>query len=148
MTEPNATLWASFVGAVTGSVFSLVGLFAGSWLTQGRERRQQIWQTEISRMISLEERAGQAVELIGSYQSIEAITEGAKQWLPSLEFDAGRFRRHKPVMQAIRDLHNGLSRLLREKQRGEDSRKTSNEVEVLYLALLAECDRVTGKRRI
>lgn len=148
MTQLQITLWATFVGAAVGSIFSLLGMLVSSRLTQGRERRQQVWQTEINRIIGLEERAGQLVELIGSSHDPERIRDGAADRMPQLESDAGRFRRHKGIMQAIRDLHNGLSRLLDDKLRHEDCRETSAEVNSLYDKLLTECDNVTGKRRV
>src|ERR1019366_7552795 len=129
MKELDTTLWASLVGAAIGSIFSLLGTFVGSWLAQRRERRQQIWQTEINRIIDLEERAGQVVELIGSYRNIETIIDGAREGLSRLKSDAGRFRRHKSIMQAIRDLHNGLSRLIQDKSRDDDFRKANAEVD-------------------
>jgi hypothetical protein len=68
--------------------------------------------------------------------------------LPRLAADAGRFRRHKSLMQAVRDLHNGLSRLWDAKKSGEDPRQTSAEVAGLYYKLLTECDGIRGPRRI
>jgi hypothetical protein len=61
MTEFEIALWASITGAAVGSIFSIVGTLVGTWLTQRRERRQQVWQREIDRIIELEERAGQLV---------------------------------------------------------------------------------------
>jgi hypothetical protein len=148
MTELEITLWATFIGAAVGSIFSVVGMLLNSWLTQNRERRQQVWQTEINRIIDLEERAGQLVERIGSHQDPEKIRDASADELQELESDAGRFRRHKGIMQAIRDLCNGLSRLLSDKVRHEDCRKSSAQVNTLYDKLLAECDKITGKRRI
>lgn len=142
----NVTLLSSLIGATTGSIFSLAGMFLNSWLTQHRERRQQVWQTEIKRIIELEERAGQLVELIGSYNEPQPIQEKTKDQLTCLESDAGRFRRHKGIMQAVRDLHNGLHRLSRSKIEHQDSREISEEVNCLYDKLLLECDAVTGKR--
>jgi len=142
------TLWAALVSAAVSSIFSLLGMVVNSWLTQGRERRQQVWQTEINRIIDIEERAGQLVELIGSYHALDKIHDGAADGLLQLESDAGRFRRHKRIMQAIRDLHNGLSRLLGDKLRHEDCHETSAEVNSLYDKLLTECDKVTGKRHV
>lgn len=144
MTEFQITLWAAGVG----SVFSVVGTLLVSWLTQRLERRQQVWQTEINRIIDLEERAGQMVELAGSYSTVQTILDGTKEGLTRLHSDAGRFRRHKSIMQAIRDLHNGLSRLIDDKVRGNDPRNSGAEVNGLYDHLLAECDKVTGKRRV
>ena len=148
MTELEITLWAAFVSAAVSSIFSLLGMAVNSRLTQGRERRQQVWQTEINRIIDIEERAGQLVELIGGHHALDKIRDGAADGLLQLESDAGRFRRHKRIMQAIRDLHNGLSRLLDDKLRHEDYRETSAEVNLLYDKLLTECDKVTGKRHV
>lgn len=148
MTEFDITIWASCIGAGIGSVFSLVGMLINSWLTQRRERRQQVWQTEINRFVGLEERAGQMVEWIGSYNAIETVLENVANDLTRLQSDAGRFRRHRGIMQAIRDLHNGLSRLLDDKANHRDWREVSTEVDLLYTKLLAECDKVTGKRRL
>ena len=148
MTQLEIALWAAFTGAAVGSMFSLLGMLVNAWLTQGRERRQQVWQTEIDRIIALEERAGQLVELIGSHGAAEDIAEQARPELPKLAADAGRFRRHEGLMQAIRDLQHSLSCLLADKLRHEDPRELSGEVNTLYDKLLAECDKVTGKREV
>lgn len=148
MTEFEKMVLPIFVGATVGSIFSLIGTLVGSWLTQGRERRQQLWRAEIDRILDLEERAGQLVELIGGYQALTSIEDSAAQGLVRLASDAGRFRRHKPIMQAIRDLHNGLCCLLDDKKRCLDFRTTAAEANSLYEKLLTECDNVTGKRRI
>jgi hypothetical protein len=137
---------SSLIGASVGGVFILVGMFVNSWLTKGRERRQQVWQAEIKRIIDLEERAGQLVELIGSYNDPVMIKDKTLDDLGRLEVDAGRFRRHRKLMQAIRDLHNGLNRLSREKIEQKESRGVSAEVNGLFDKLLLECDKVTGKR--
>lgn len=144
MTELERTLCA----AAVGSVFSLLGMLVLSWLTQRRERRQQVWQTEINRIIDLEERTGQLVELICGYNAPDKNRDGAADGLCRIGSDAGRFRRHRGISQAIRDLHNRLSRLLDEKLHNEDWRATSVEANTLYDALLTECDKVTGKRRM
>ncbi len=140
----DITLLAAGVSAIV----SLLGMVVNFWLTQDRQRRQQVRQTEINRIIDLEERAGMLVELIGSYQDPEKAREDAVDGLPRLVSDAGRFRRHKGVMQAIRDLHNGLSRLLHGKLRHNDCGAISTEVNSLYDKLLTECDKVTGKRSV
>jgi len=142
MTQFEITFLGSFVGAAAVGFFSLLVMLATSKETQRRERRQQAWQIEINRIIGLEERAGQLVELIGSYRDLESIRDGASIDLPRLESDAGRFRRHKGIMQAIRDLHNGLARLMDDKMHNEDFRKTIVEVNSLYENLLTECDKV------
>ena len=142
MTELEITLYA----AAVASIFSLLSMLVLSWLTQRRERRQQVWQTEINRIIELEERTGQLVELICSHNAPDKNRNGIADALSRLGSDAGRFRRHKNIMQAIRDLHNGLSRLLDEKLHNEDYRGTGVEVDSLYDTLLTECDKVTGKR--
>jgi hypothetical protein len=148
MTGLEATLWAALVGAAVGGIFSLFGVYVSSCLTQRRERRQQVWQTEVNRIVALEEHGGQMVELIGSHADLEKIREGAADGLPKLKADAGQFRRHKGIAQAIRDLENGLSRLLDSKKRGEEWRELFAEVTSLYDRLLAECDEVTGKRHV
>jgi hypothetical protein len=148
MTELQITLWGSGVGDAVGSIFALPGALITLWLTQHGERRQQVWQTEVGRIVDLEERAGQLVELIGSHQSIETIRDRAAEGMSRLASDAGRFRRHKRLMQAIRDLHNGLSTLLDDKGNGRDFRETGVEIDSLYESLLSECDKVTGPRRI
>ncbi len=148
MTELEVTLWATCVGAAVGSLFSVLAMILNSRLTQGRERRQQVWQTEINRIVDLEERAGQLAELVGSYRTPEEVRQDAALAMRRLESDAGRFRRHTPIMQAIRDLHNGLSCLIADKQRRADCRQSSAEVSALYDNLLVECDKVTGTRKI
>jgi len=142
-------LKTTILAAVVGSIFSLLGMFVNSWLTQGRERRQQVWQTEIKRIIDVEERAGVLVELIcGHHRSVAEIVEGLADGLARLESDAGRFRRHRAIMQSIRDLHNRLGCVLHDRSRHDDSRESVKEAMEMYEGLLAACDKVTGKRQI
>ena len=107
-----------------------------------------MWDTEVRRIVDLEERAGELVGLVGSYKSVGQIVVESKDEVKWLESAAGRFRRHKALTQSIRDLHNGLSRLLAQKNERGDFRETTVEVESLYDTLLVQCDRVTGKRHI
>jgi hypothetical protein len=148
MTQLEITLWATFIGAAVGSVFSSAGILLNSWITQNRERRQQIWQTEINRLFELEERAGQLVELVSSYRNLDEIRMCAIEGLQRLANDAGRFRRHRGLMQSIRDLHNGLSRLLADRRDHRDDRETRAEVYEFFDVLLNECDKVTGRRTV
>ncbi|MEX2217306.1 MAG: hypothetical protein WD749_00985 [Phycisphaerales bacterium] len=111
------------------------------------DRRLEVWRIEVARIVDLEERAGQLVEIIGGYGGLEEIRTAAADGLPRLQRDAGRFRRHRAIMQAVRDLHNGLGRLYYDKAHHADCRDTSAEVCSLYDRLLVECDKVTGKRK-
>lgn len=137
---------SSLIGATVGGIFLLIGMAINSWLTLGRERRQEVWKVEIKRIVDLEERAGQLVELIGSYSDPKLVQEKVDDGLNKLAVDAGRFRRHRQLMQAIRNLHNGLSRLLSDKLDHRDFRSTDSEVNQQFQILLKECDAVTGKR--
>ncbi len=154
MTQLKVAFLASCFAAGISIVSSVVGLVINSWLTQRRERRQQVWKTEINRIVDLEERAGQMVEWSGSYHPLKIVRDKVADDLTRLQSDAGRFRRHKGIMQAIRDLQIGLSCLLDDrlydddKLRDRDWRQTSSEVNARYDKLLSECDKVTGKRRL
>jgi hypothetical protein len=149
MTELKIAIWSAAFGATIGSILSLLGTFVGSYVTERRERRHQVWQSEIGRIIELEERVGEIIELVGvRYRpSTPKFTE-IWQKVAGLSSDAGRFRRHKGIMQAIRDLKNALDRLLEDRQRHQDDRETLAEVEQLFVRLVAEFDKVTGKRHI
>lgn len=148
MDQWQITLIASLVGAAVGAIFSIAGMVVNSWLTLSRERLQLAWEKEVDRIIELEERAGKVVEFATSYRGIEEIIERTREQYQQLEIDAGRFRRHKGIMQALRDLQNGLDRLLDSQSRHEDWREIAVEVGSLYDLLLKECDAVTGKRRL
>ena len=103
---------------------------------------------EVDRIIELEERAGGLVEITTSYRGIEEIIERTPDYYRQLEIDAGRFKRYKGIMQALRDLHNGVGRLLDSQSHHEGWREVAVEVDSLYDSLLKECDAVTGKRRL
>lgn len=148
MTQLETTLIASAVGATVGAALGIVSMIVNSWITQRRERRQQVWQAEIDRIIKLEERSGQLIESVVSCGSTSETQEHVAGELQKLKSEAGRFRRHRAVMQAIRDLHNGLSRVLDDKLHYEDHRRTLAEVEDLFDGLVKELDSVTGPRRI
>jgi hypothetical protein len=148
MEQWQTTLVASFVGAAVGSVFAIIGMVVNSWLTLSRDRRQLAWKTEVNRVVELEERAGALVEIATSHRGIEEIIERTKDHYRQLELDAGRFKRYKGIMQALRDLHNGVGRLLDSHSVHEDWREVAVDVDSLYDALLKECDAVTGKRRV
>ena len=144
MTEFEVVL----LSAGVASILSLAGALLHSYILKRLERRQQVWQTEINRIIELEEHAGELVEFIGSHKSIEEIRQYAAKELPRLESCAGRFRRHKGIMQAVRNLYNKLGCLLKDKERNVDFRAAADDVSTMYDKLLVECDKVTGKRRI
>jgi hypothetical protein len=148
MDQWQTTLIASFVGAAVGSIFSIAGMVVNSWLTLSRERRQLAWKKEVDRIIELEERVGSLVEIATSYRGIEEIIERTRDDYRQLEVDAGRFKRYKGIMQSLRDLHNGVGRLLDSQAHHEDWREVAVEVDSIYDSLLKECDAVTGKRRL
>jgi hypothetical protein len=148
MDQWQTTLIASFVGAAVGSIFSIAGMVVNSWLTLSRERRQLAWKKEVDRIIELEERAGTLVEIATSYRGIEEIIERTQDHYRQMEIDAGRFKRYKGIMQALRNLHNGVGRLLDSQSHHEDWREIAVEVDSLYDSLLKECDAVTGERRL
>jgi hypothetical protein len=148
MDQWQTTLVASVVGAAVGSIFSIAGMVVNSWLTFSRERRQVSWKKEVDRIIELEERAGTLVEIATSYRGIEEIIERTRDHYRQMEIDAGRFKRYKGIMQALRDLQNGVGRLLDSQSHHEDWREVAVEVDSLYDLLLKECDAVTGKRRL
>ena len=148
MDQWQTTLVASIVGAAVGSVFSIAGMVVNSRLTLSRERRQLAWKKEVERIIELEERAGTLVEIATSYRGIEEIMERTQGHYRQMEIDAGRFRRHTRIMQALRNLHNAVGRLLDSQSHHGDWREIAVEVNSLYESLLKECDAVTGERRL
>lgn len=113
-----------------------------------KERKGVVWSKEVDRFINLEEIAGKLIEELGSYRSIP--TEGSQlaEELRILESQAGRFARYPKVRQAIRDLHNVLSRMLAAKADHEDDREIRQELDPAYQTLLCACDAVLRERQI
>ena len=148
MTELDITLLSSAVGAVIGSALAAIGMLLNTWLIQRRERRQQIWRLEVDRIIALEERAGQLVELICSHRAAAAIRDESAELLIQMSRDAGRFLRHKKLADAVRDLHHTLTLILADKLTDRDTRENVTLATEQYRLLLKECDAITGKRSV
>lgn len=136
------------VGLVLGAIITLITTIVNSWIAKTREREHKTWQVEISRIIELEERAGQLVSIVTSYNPQEWVEQHSRDDLQWLLLAAGRFRRHPGISQVIKDLRNDLMCVLEDRREGDDSRTSKKEVISNYDKLLKECDKVTGKRII
>lgn len=145
MTEFQTTLLASIVGAAVGSLFSIIALFVNSYITKTRERQQLVWTSENNRMLALEQRAGRVVEIACSHRGIEQIRELIADDLEKLNADAGHYLRHRDVALAIRNLHNGVTRLIDDKSKHKDTRELVTEVDGLFNKLLKESDIAIGR---
>lgn len=133
---------AAAVIALLGSVLSL---YISTRLAVQKERRQLLWSKELDRFFELEQLAGELVEEMGSYQSIPDDRTSLARRLQALELAAGRFGRYPGVRQAIRDLHNTLSRMFAAKRDRYDDRSVRTELEPAFRKLLAACDDVVGR---
>ena len=144
MTELQATMIASAVGAGVGSVFSVISMLINSSLTKRRSRRQQVCQRESDRLLELEERAGRVIEIAASHRGLDEIRNEVGGDLARLANDAGRFRRYRGIMLAVRGLHHEVNLLIDAKKRHADWREHDKEVGAKFQKLLVECDAVTG----
>jgi hypothetical protein len=138
---------AILAAALVSLAGSIVSLFISTRLAVGKERRQLIWSTKLARFLRLEELAGDLVESLGGYHPITDGGTDVAIKLKALEDAAGRFGRYADVRQAIRDLHNTLSRMLAAKLDREDDRKTRAELDPAYQKLLGACDRERAREK-
>lgn len=119
------------------------------WLTEHqrlkRDRQRELWQKELDRLFTLEELAGRITERLGSYVSLECIESEIPPLMIELDVCAGRFRRHKTILQAIRDLHNTAGRVLDSKRHREDAKEIIVELDKVYTLLLNACDAVINR---
>ena len=135
-----------FLGQLPSVVVGGAIAFATVWITENqrtrRERLKDLWQKESDRFFALEELAGKIVELLGSHLALEYIEKEASTPLVELNLCSGKFRRHRNVLQAIRDFHNRAGIVLDTKRHHEDSREAVQDLEVAYDSLLKACDEV------
>ncbi len=139
------TLSAAII-ALAGSILSLL---ISTVLAVRKERRQLRWSKELDRFFQLEELAGALIEDLGGYRPVPEDRAELSDKLSSLELAAGRFARYPEVRQAIRDLHNTLSRMFVAKRDSEDDREVRKELDPAFRKLLQACDAVLtnkGKR--
>lgn len=135
-----------FLGQLPSVVVGGAIAFATVWITENqrlrRDRLKDQWQKESDRFFVLEELAGKIAELLGSHLALEYIEKEVSIPLVELNMSAGKFRRHRGVLQAIRDFHNRAGQVLDIKRHHEDAREAINELESAYDSLIKACDVV------
>lgn len=142
MSAETATLVAAGVAAAA----SIVTLVLNSRLTYDRERRQALLRKDIDRLTGLEELAGRAIELVGSYQGVEEKAAVLPDLVRSLDDAAGQFARYQPIRQAVRDLSQACKVLLSAQRRHEDDRAARAELDPCYRRLTQAIDGVLRPR--
>lgn len=138
---------ATLIAAILALAGSILSLFISTQLAVWKERRQLLWSKELDRFFELEELAGELVEFMGSYRAIPDDRTELAEKMESLERSAGRFSRYPEVRQAIRDLHNTLSRMFEAKRDRKGGREVRKELDPTYRRLLAACDQGRGGGR-
>ena len=142
MTTQTATLMAAAVAAVA----SLISLLVTSKLVARREKRHEVFQSELKRLIEVEELAGRLTETFSAYLGLEDLNQRASELLPAVQVAAGRLRRYPPICQALRDLHNAAGRILRARRLGEEDSSGKADLESAFQRLLEASDAVVKPR--
>ncbi|RJG12604.1 hypothetical protein D3879_04770 [Pseudomonas cavernicola] len=129
-------------GAVVGSVFTMFGNFVMHLLSSKKEVRMKILSKELERLYALEESVGIFVEEVGSYKEIDRIkiTSLASQ----IDDFAGKFRRYKNLMQAIRDISQYGKILAAEKTTNPSAQPERKELEEKYSAFVEQYHNVVN----
>jgi hypothetical protein len=112
-----------------------------------KERRQLLWSKLLDRFFALEEQAGQLVEELSSYRSLDQTKVASS--LEEFRQTAGRFARYDSVRRAILDLQNNLERMfVTKRDREDDERLLRSELDVNLKKLLKACDEITKRDKL
>jgi len=130
--------WVVLFAATISFLGSIVVIFCGTRVAIKKERRQLRWNKELDRFFSLEELAGELVEVFGGCNT--SLEECAKR-LRELDLVAGRFGRYPEVRQAIRDLSNVFVLMYDARKNNEDDREVRQELDPAYRNILYACDK-------
>ena len=141
VTTEEATLIAALVAALT----SIVTLGLNTRLAILKEKRMLLWQQELVRLLELEELAGMAQELAGSYSSPEVLEKEFRPLHDRLRQASGRFGRYPSLANAVRDLNHACAVTVAEKVKSGYSREWQAKIEPTYREFLAQCDAVTKR---
>jgi len=143
VTPQTVTLIASILALVG----SLLTILMGTRLALLKERRQLLWSKELERFLALEEFAGQLVEELASYRTLDRSNVGPR--LEELQQAAGRFARYDDVRRATLQLQNTLERMFAaKKDHTDDEQELRSELDRHLKQLLSACDRITGRDKL
>ena len=143
MTPQTVTLVASILALIG----SLLTIFVGTRLALLKERRQLLWSKELELFLALEELAGQLVEELASYRTLDRSNIVSR--LEEFQQAAGRFVRYDDVRRAILQLHNTLGRMFVAKRDFEnEERELRSELYCHLKQLLSACDQITGRDKL
>jgi hypothetical protein len=128
-------------------VVALFTIFWGTRLALFKERRQLLWSKELERFLALEELAGQLVEDLASYRTLDRSNLGTR--LEELHQAAGRFARYDDLRRAILQLHNTLGRMFVAKRDFEvEEQEIRSELYCHLKQLLSACDQITERDKL
>jgi hypothetical protein len=119
----------------------------GTSLALNKERRQLLWSKELERFLALEELAGQLVEELAGYRTLEPSDIAPR--LKEFEQAAGRFARYDGVRRAVLQLHNTLGRMfVAKRDYTDEGRELRTELDRHLKQLLGACDQITGREKL
>jgi len=143
VTPQIVTLTASIL-ALAGSLLTIL---VGTRLALLKERRQLLWSKELERFLALEELAGQLVEDLASYRTVDRSRLGPK--LEELQQSAGRFSRYDEVRRAVLQLQNTLERMFAARRdHTDDEQELRSDLDRHLKQLLSACDQITGRDKL
>jgi hypothetical protein len=136
-------------------VFGLVNILWGAFTYFNRQSHEkalerlksslQLRQVEIApllkKLIELEEVAGEANEIVGSYSSVNDRRESFWPLHSKLEQLTGQLSKYPKLMQSIRDFNHYSAILVQD----DPHRECRDEVQQFFLVLLAEIEHVKKK---
>jgi hypothetical protein len=143
VTPQTVTLVASIIAFVG----SLLTILVGTRLALLKERRHLLWSKELDRLLALEELAGQLVEELAGYRTLDQSNVGPR--LEELRQSAGRFARYDDVRRATLQLQNTLERMFAAKRdHTDDERELRSELDRHLKKLLSACDQITRRDKL
>lgn len=142
----QTTQTATLISAAVAALASLSSLFVTSFLVARRERRQQVFEVELKRLIDVEELAGRTTEVFCGYSNVDTLNQEASHLLPALDVAAGRLRRYSKVCQSLRDVRNAVGRVLTACRASRDDSSEKKDLEAAFQQLLKACDSVVKTR--
>ena len=120
----------SLAGAVVGGLLTAGGNLVMHVLSKKREIRLQLVSIELKRLYEIEELVGIYVEEVTSYKALNAskISELAE----NIDEHAGKLRKYRDLMQAIRNVSQHGKILAAEKLKNPSAQNERHELEHHY----------------
>ena len=111
-------------------------------LSLDRDKQKMLWEKEITKIIELENLAGEAKEIATSYNTVQYKNERFGPIYEKLSQLAGQFSQYPALMQAIRDLNHYCAILIDAQKHNENHESYRSQILDFYSVLINECKQL------